>query len=1266
MIAIPIRLKRIRQKLLKGGNQFPFPKQVLLLLLCCLVTLIAYQYEKGAQDPKRVTNRVAQDVAQRRAKLKQDRQAGHFEAFYRNELGPDAFPGYYLFILAADELKAWSSHEVCPPEWLIRRPDSVAAGRILQVGYGHYFVQSWPLESVALPGEAPLSALTLIPIAYHYPLENKFLQNNFVADPQVKTSDVRVMPPGEGTYLVKSRTGKELFSLDFINDPIQNFKAGWMSWLGSLVTALLLFAWVHRMCIGIGKRKYPIYGWYALITFCIAFLILLPLYLPAGFRNSKIFNPEIFASTYLQSFGSLYLFVVFTTWVLIYFIVYIPFRRVKIVRHPRADFWLKLLLAPFLIINIYAVHGSITYQMVIDSKISFEVSDFSRLTVFTFLGLYLITLSTINMVLLLAYADRILQSIRKSYWFRYGVFLTVSLLYIFLVEREGNTGYLLIMMVVGMLCLLLVNGMGKPIYLNHTSNYFSNSARNYIWFAWLCALVAMEVFYFNYSKEKQLRQVFAVKKEQKDDAQLALDFFQLQSSLPGDSLAYRYWRQAESSGSDLLHFHLLQHYFKEEQTKYQIRTHLYDAAWKSIGTDDSLGEYLLAIAQDNNIDVRSGFTALPPETDYNALYFAAVPMRYKDSLEGYIGIELTLAPVQQEYRQANFWAKEYNATDQQYFDQYSYGLYHKGDLVSWGGARILPYRMSTPNTRTGEYQFKESWQNSLLIHRSGPQDWIMVNYQRNLLIHIVSLFSYVLAIVFLIYLCIRLFSFIQAGPRKMRLERKLFNLTIRTKVNLAILSVVFVALFMVGAVTISIISRKYREDELRRIRYLQGIYEQNILHYVESRPEALQVKELKNADKGLTELMQTLAMENGVDMELFDLEGKMIATARPELVRNGFVTPLMNPAALKGFSPSLQPELFIWEKMADVKMRSIYNPVRNKQDQIIGYMKMPYMDADTGLYKGLSNIVVTLLNMYTLVFFLSGLASIFISNSVIRSFRLLINQFRAIRLKHNELIHWPYRDEVGLLVNEYNIMIRKVEDMAFRLARTEREDAWRDIARQVAHEIKNPLTPMKLHIQFLQQAMRNKHPQVEALTQSTTESLIEQIENLNVIATEFSNFARMPDPQPELIYLQETLANIIGLFRKSETARIFMVSDNPELTVYMDKSFFIRIFNNLIKNAIQAIPDDREGLVEINCMVGDNDRIEISVKDNGTGIPESLAEKIFIPYFTSKSSGTGIGLPMTKHMVELSGGRIHFKTEVGRGTVFYIALPENNPAVPPG
>src|SRR5690606_2448474 len=165
-------------------------------------------------------------------------------------------------------------------------------------------------------------------------------------------------------------------------------------------------------------------------------------------------------------------------------------------------------------------------------------------------------------------------------------------------------------------------------------------------------------------------------------------------------------------------------------------------------------------------------------------------------------------------------------------------------------------------------------------------------------------------------------------------------------------------------------------------------YEQNILHYIDRHPQSVAIKDLQNADMDLIDLMKSMATENGIDIQLFNLEGKMIASSRPELIKNNFLSALMNPEAIAGFTPLVKPELFICEQVGDLKFRSIYNPIRNKEDKIIGYMNMPYFDTDSDLDIGLSNILVTLINMYTLVFFLSGLASIFISNSVIRSFRL--------------------------------------------------------------------------------------------------------------------------------------------------------------------------------------------------------------------------------------------------------------------------------------
>jgi nitrogen fixation/metabolism regulation signal transduction histidine kinase len=269
---------------------------------------------------------------------------------------------------------------------------------------------------------------------------------------------------------------------------------------------------------------------------------------------------------------------------------------------------------------------------------------------------------------------------------------------------------------------------------------------------------------------------------------------------------------------------------------------------------------------------------------------------------------------------------------------------------------------------------------------------------------------------------------------------------------------------------------------------------------------------------------------------------------------------------------------------------------------------------------------------------------------------LLIKQFRVIRLKHNVLINWPYHDELGLLVREYNEMIIKVEDMAAKLASNEREAAWRELALQVAHEIKNPLTPMKLNIQYLQSAIKSGRPDVPELTAKLTNGLIDQIENLNVIASEFAHFAKMPEAQPEVLGVHDMLLSIVALFHKEKGVSINLLTPAQPLQIIMDKGYFMRIFTNLIKNAIQAIPLERPGRIDISYKRMDK-KVIILVKDNGTGIPPELRDKMFVPYFTTKSSGTGIGLSMSKNIVEHSNGKIWFETETGAGTTFFVQFP---------
>jgi nitrogen fixation/metabolism regulation signal transduction histidine kinase len=234
-------------------------------------------------------------------------------------------------------------------------------------------------------------------------------------------------------------------------------------------------------------------------------------------------------------------------------------------------------------------------------------------------------------------------------------------------------------------------------------------------------------------------------------------------------------------------------------------------------------------------------------------------------------------------------------------------------------------------------------------------------------------------------------------------------------------------------------------------------------------------------------------------------------------------------------------------------------------------------------------------------------------------------------------------------------MIDKLAESANKLAQSEREGAWRDIARQIAHEIKNPLTPMKLSVQHLQRAWKDQHPKLEETFHKVSKTIITQIDILNDLASEFSNYAKMPTPEFENILLKDALQPIIDLHQNDENIKI--INQIPEdVYVYFDSNYLNRTFTNLIKNASQSIPDDRKGLINISATVDDNN-LKIIVSDNGKGISKININKVFTPYFSTKIYGMGLGLPMVKNMIEAAGGKITFISKEDEGTIFEVILP---------
>ena len=387
---------------------------------------------------------------------------------------------------------------------------------------------------------------------------------------------------------------------------------------------------------------------------------------------------------------------------------------------------------------------------------------------------------------------------------------------------------------------------------------------------------------------------------------------------------------------------------------------------------------------------------------------------------------------------------------------------------------------------------------------------------------------------------------------------------------------------------------------------------------------------------------------------MFDKSGKIFSTSEPKLYEYGLASPLINSHAFYQLSNNLMSSVSVNEKAGELNYLSYYTPLFNSQKQLSGFINLPYFAKQSDLTEELSSIISALINVYVILFVLSIGAGLILAGYITRPLQLIKQQFSKITLgAQNEKLMWPANDEIGKLVSEYNLMLTKLEESANLLAKSEREGAWREMAKQVAHEIKNPLTPMKLNLQYLQHLKKNNPDDFIEKFEKASAGIIEQIDSLANIATEFSHFAKLPGAALQSINIIEVINSSILIFQNQETVNIINRIDLTTVWVKGDKDQCLRVFNNVFKNALQATAEVEAPYIEV-WMAIEKDEVVITVSDNGCGIDQSLQEKIFTPNFTTKSTGSGLGLAMVKNIMQGFGGTIWFESEKDKGSKFYL------------
>lgn len=449
------------------------------------------------------------------------------------------------------------------------------------------------------------------------------------------------------------------------------------------------------------------------------------------------------------------------------------------------------------------------------------------------------------------------------------------------------------------------------------------------------------------------------------------------------------------------------------------------------------------------------------------------------------------------------------------------------------------------------------------------------------------------------------------------------------------------------------------------VRYVHRTYEQHQRHDLQMRSEYIQsylrslyywdVALLPSQAQGLEVDLHDLALDMNQDMHVYSLSGELIASSTPALFREGRLSRRMAPEALFAEDHSV----LCLEQIGGHPYLVSYVPFHNGSFVTIGYIAVPYFLSEQTRKEEVDVLLARLLPPYIIVLILALMFSFWAARSMTAPIHLMIDKMRHFEMgaKTNH-IEYPYHDELGELVERYNLLVEKVEESAEQLAKAERESAWRTMARQIAHEINNPLTPMKLSVQKLQ--LKRGTDQFDAYFDKTTKMLISEIDNLAHIAQSFSTFAKQPEVVTSEVDVAEKLSHVITLQRENdEQIPVRYVGPDSGVMGMADKEQISQVFVNIIRNAIQAVSgaglaQNGDIIVVLNALYSEKE-MEIRISDNGPGIPQDIQEKIFRPNFTTKSNGNGLGLAISKHIVEGSGGRIAFETSP-KGTTFFIYL----------
>ena len=1246
----------------KNTNNFFGRNGYLLVASAWLFTLsfIIDNYWSGGSTARAVQRAVQKDIIKKQKKIQAFcRDTALLNkiingSYTEHQLDALVEKDYFVFIYRVVPFDPpfpvfWNTQIIVPDSTALDVPDGIRFQKL---------VNGWYVENkISYESKNGLlyKIVSLIPVKWSYYVENKYLHNSFTALDNIERGyDISLTPTAAP---IRDLRGEQLFYIKQINNNIIS-NDNVFSLLLRILAAVLVLFFIHKLAKFYFEKK----GfWIAFFILIIPVLLLriasyyLPI--PLNFRQLELFDPSIYASNFvLPSLGDLLI----NSFLFIWIVLFIRFHF----RLHYSDFNFKTNIKKYvavgiisiLMIGITLLCGNIVRSLVFDSQISFDVINFFTLNIYSVIGFIVLSCVATGYFFLIQILFQPVKAVIQPRWFV--IYLSVSVIGLLFLTLRLHSAHASFNFSLLLWLLLFIFLLDRPFLSLHAYNLISS--RFIFWLFFFSVSITAGIVIQNRKKELEQRKHFAENLANKADPAGEVMMNIILTDFRNEILLQLFNRFRKPKDNGFLKDSLVNENFTGYLNKYDTKIYTFSANELPLYNDDSTNFNAL----NTIVQTQGKPTGIPGLYYYDVSYDRFNYISKKEVTDtfghkqGYIFIVSKPKKYKSDALYPELFSKG-NTNSIESSSVYAFAVYNNRQLNTSNNDYPFPTTIDPTSFTYNEFRTVNKNGYEELWYRANEDKVIVIARQDNFFIESITLFAYLFCSFLVITIIFNLLNKLVGGTIISGNLKSLWQFTIRNQVHGTIITISVFSFLIIGITTILFFISRYHSNNREKLSRTIHVMENEIRNSIDtismSEIRLMNFDSLPNGK--LEEIINKVAGIHAADINLYDLNGDLKVSSLPLPYKKGIVSEKMDPIAFFHLSKLKDVQFFQEQQIGSLEYLSNYVPVRNERGKEYAFLNIPYFESQNNLQDEISNFLVTIINLNAFIFLVAGIIALFITNRITRSFSLISDKMKEVNLeKRNEEIVWTRKDEIGELVNEYNKMVKKLDVSAQLLAKSEREGAWREMARQVAHEIKNPLTPMKLNLQYLQMAIDNNSAEVKNISLYVANILLEQIDHLSQIASDFAQFAYIGNSKNQLFDINRTLINVASLYSTDEKMQINTDLHPDEIIIEADKTQINRLFTNLLQNAVQSVPGSREATIEIQSKLSAK-HVTVSIKDNGNGIPRKMYDKIFTPNFTTKTSGTGLGLAMCKGIVEKLNGKIWFETMEGEWTIFFVELP---------